>query len=308
MLADDFGVSFEQASLVPTVMQAGYACGIILICPLGDVLRRRPLTLLLVFVTTNIVRRQPPPGVSPLQARAKCTYTQCYQWLGLCLTTSFNAFLALSFLAALTTVTPQIMLPLVAELAAPKRKAMMISVVFGGLYSGVLLARILSGVVTEFTTWRAIYFISFGLQYLILILLFFFFPDYPAINPDGISYLQILWTMVRIPLRQPLLVQTSLISFFCSATFVAYWTTLTFLLASPPYNLSTLVIGLFALIGIPPFLLNPIVSHRISDRFHPSYGIIAGVVINLAGVLMAPSSAPSPSPGPSSWACSSTWA
>lgn len=60
VLADDFHVSFETASRVPTLMQAGYAGGLLLICPLGDVIRRRPLTLALVFVTANIVSVNPP--------------------------------------------------------------------------------------------------------------------------------------------------------------------------------------------------------------------------------------------------------
>ncbi len=208
------------------------------------------------------------------------------QWLGLCLTKSFNVFLGLSFLTALTTVTPQLMLPLVAELAPPRRRAMMISVVFAGLFSGVLLARILSGVVTQFSSWRTIYFVSFGLQYIIFILLFLFFPDYPSVNPDGVSYLQILWTIIRIPMRQPLLVQTSLISFLSSATFVSFWTTLTFLLASDPFNLSTLAIGLFALIGLPPFFINPVLSHRIADRYHPFYSLLIGLFLALTGVVV----------------------
>jgi len=178
------------------------------------------------------------------------------------------------------------MMPLVAELAPPRRRAMMISIVFGGLFSGVLLARILSGVITQFTGWRAIYFLSFGLQYLLLALLFLFFPDYPSVNPEGISYVRILATILRLPTRQPLLVQTSLVAFFGSATFVSYWTTLTFLLASDPFRLSTLAVGLFALVGMPPFLLNPVLSHYVADRYHPAYACLLALFLGLAGVLV----------------------
>ncbi|KAJ9144192.1 Major facilitator superfamily transporter [Pleurostoma richardsiae] len=258
ILAKDFGVTDEEASHVPTVMQAGYAAGLLFICPIGDIMRRRPLTLLLIFFTANV-------------------------WLGLCITHSFRVFLGLSFVCALTTVTPQLMLPLVAELAPPRRRAMMISVVFGGLFMGVLLARILSGVVSQFVSWRVIYFIAFGIQYVLLILLFLFLPDYPSINTD-LSYLSILWSIIRIPMRQPLLVQASIVSFLISAVFVSFWTTLTFLLASSPFDLSTLAIGLFALIGIPPFILNPFASHHIVDKHHPTLGTLTGLTIQMAGV------------------------
>lgn len=48
-IADDFGVSNEEVSLIPTLAQAGYATGILFISPLGDLVRRRPLVILLVL-------------------------------------------------------------------------------------------------------------------------------------------------------------------------------------------------------------------------------------------------------------------
>lgn len=193
----------------------------------------------------------------------------------------------MSFLVGLTTVTPQIMLPLVGELAPPNRRGAMIGVVFSGLFTGVLIARILSGIVTQFTGWRTIYFIALGLQYLLLLLLYLFLPDYPSMNPEGVSYFKILWTILTIPTRQPVLVQTSLISFLVSAVFISFWTTLTFLLAEPPFSLSSVSIGLFALIGMPPFLVNPIVSHYFTNRFHPIYGCIISLIIDLIGVVIS---------------------
>lgn len=51
ILAEDFQVTNEQASLVPTLAQAGYACGLVFLCPLGDLFPRRPFVLLLVWFT-----------------------------------------------------------------------------------------------------------------------------------------------------------------------------------------------------------------------------------------------------------------
>ena len=55
ILAQDFSVSFEKASQVPTLMQSGYAAGVLFLCPLGDICRRRPLVLFLIFSTADVV-------------------------------------------------------------------------------------------------------------------------------------------------------------------------------------------------------------------------------------------------------------
>ena len=90
VLADDFKITHERVSLIPTLTQAGYACGLVMICPLGDMFRRRPLVLLLVFVTATL-------------------------WVGLLITNNFTAFAILTFLVSFPGVTPQLMIPLVAE-------------------------------------------------------------------------------------------------------------------------------------------------------------------------------------------------
>jgi MFS family permease len=50
-LSDEFQVTYADISLAPTLTQAGYAVGILLISPLGDLVRRRSLVLLLVACT-----------------------------------------------------------------------------------------------------------------------------------------------------------------------------------------------------------------------------------------------------------------
>ena len=52
-LADDFNVSQERVSLVPTLAQAGYGSGLLFLCPLGDLFPRRPFVLLLVWFTAT---------------------------------------------------------------------------------------------------------------------------------------------------------------------------------------------------------------------------------------------------------------
>jgi len=54
ILASDFNVSDETSSHVPTLMQAGYAMGLVFLCPLGDLFKRRPFVLCLVLFTSTI--------------------------------------------------------------------------------------------------------------------------------------------------------------------------------------------------------------------------------------------------------------
>ncbi|MCJ1312348.1 hypothetical protein MMC25_006022 [Agyrium rufum] len=259
ILAQDFGVSYERVSIVPTLMQAGYAVGLLFLCPLGDIFRRRAFVLILVWFTATV-------------------------WIGLCITKSFGVFSVLSFLTALTTVTPQLMLPLVGDLAPPHRRATSLSIVVSGMLFGMLIARLLSGTITNFVSWRIVYWLAFGLQYLILIMLWFFMPDYPSTNPGGLNYFKILWSIITITFESPLLVQACLVGFFTSSIFTSYWTTLTFLLASPPYNYSNLVIGLFALIGIGSMCFGPPYSRFVIDKFVPLFSVILGELFCLLGV------------------------
>lgn len=205
--------------------------------------------------------------------------------LGLCITSDLGVFTAISFITAVTTVTPQLMLPLVGDLAPPNRRAAALSIVVSGLMLGVLVARVLSGTISNFVTWRAVYWMSLGLQYLIFILLWLFMPDYPATNP-GMNYFRILWDILLMIPRHPVLVQACLAGLLCSAPFTSFWTTLTFLLAGEPYEYSSLTIGLFGLIGIAGMLVSPFWARHMTDRFVPHFSIIFGLGCSMLGTCL----------------------
>ncbi|EIN12181.1 hypothetical protein PUNSTDRAFT_33882, partial [Punctularia strigosozonata HHB-11173 SS5] len=246
-MSKSFDVSYTSVSKIPTLVQAGYATGLLLISPLGDLVRRRPLILLLALLSASLT-------------------------IGLALTRSFAAFSALSYLVGAVTVVPQVLIPLAADLAPPHRRASAISVVLSGLLFGVLLARVLAGVVANFVTWRVVYYLAIGVQYGVFAMLYAVLPDYPAKNP-GLTYGGILWTMAKYCVTEPLLVQAALVNIASSACFTNFWVTLTFLLGGPPYNYSTLVIGLFGLIGMFGVAMGPVVGRTI-DRLVPWYATL----------------------------------
>ncbi|KAL2120304.1 hypothetical protein VTJ04DRAFT_4330 [Mycothermus thermophilus] len=167
-MAITFDVSFERASLVTTLMQAGYAAGMGCVCPLGDILPRRTFILGLMTFTALI-------------------------WIALCVTTSFLVFCAASFLAGLSNVSPQLLLPLVGDLAPPERRGTCIAIVASGTTLGVLVARVSSGflasvpepdsgALSKVGSWRAVYWFGLGMQCLFVALLWVWMPDYPRKN------------------------------------------------------------------------------------------------------------------------------
>ncbi|KAG6827919.1 hypothetical protein H0H92_009961 [Tricholoma furcatifolium] len=172
----------------------------------------------------------------------------------------------------MVSVAPQILLPLAADLAPPERQASTISVVLSGLLFGILIARVLAGVIAEFTSWRIVYFVAIGTQGLLLVGMYLFFPDYPSKN-DGLTYWDILFTMAKFATTEPLLIQAWLINLVSSACFSNFWDD----------KVSSLVIGLFGLVGFFGVALGPIVG-KVIDRLVPCIqtgagGIHIGAVI-----------------------------
>lgn len=183
------------------------------------------------------------------------------------------------------TVTPQLILPLVGDLVPPHRRASALAIVGSGLALGVMIARVLSGIVANYTSWRNIYWFAFAAQWATLGILFFTLPDFPAKN-RGLRYFPLLWSMVVLVFKEALLAQACLIGFMISSAWPSFWTTLTFLLASPPFELSSLEIGLFAFIGVVVIMLSPLWTRLITDKFAPLFSVILGLLVDFAGIII----------------------
>ncbi|KAJ7080577.1 MFS DHA1 protein [Mycena belliarum] len=241
-LAQEFNVDDVGVSRIPVLLQAGYATGLLFLSPLGDLIRRRPLVLLLIFTSGSLT-------------------------IGLALTRSLVVFEALSFLIAFASVTPQVLIPFTADLAPANRRATFMSIVFAGLLTGVLLARVLSGIIAQFSSYRNIFWMGTAGQYALLLVLYFITPNTPPKNKD-ITYFKILLTMGKFAVTEPALIQGCLIFFCNSAVFSGFWVTMTFLLGGDPYNYSTLIIGLFGLVGMAGIAMSPVVG-RLVDGLVP---------------------------------------
>ncbi|TFY68675.1 hypothetical protein EVG20_g3466 [Dentipellis fragilis] len=246
-LSQSFNVSYSEVSRIPTLLQAGYAVGLLLISPMGDLVRRRPLVLISTLVPTALT-------------------------IGLAATSSIVAFQTLSFFIGVSTVAAPVLIPLAADLAPPARRASAMAIVLSGLLLGIVIARVFAGLIAQFASWRIVYYAAVGIQAAVLATLYFTVPDYPAKNA-GMTYIGILWSMAKLAVTEPQLIQACLILIASDACFTNFWVTLTFILGRAPYHYSTLVIGLFGLIGLFGVTMAPFVG-RLVDRLVPWYGAL----------------------------------
>ncbi|KAG6844262.1 hypothetical protein H0H87_008355 [Tephrocybe sp. NHM501043] len=106
-----------------------------------------------------------------------------------------------------------ILLPLAADLAPPEGQSTAISVVLSGLLLGILVARVLAGIIAEYASWRIVYYLAVGVQYLVVIGAYLIIPDYPAKN-KGMTYWDILRSMAKFTVTEPLLIQGLVIGLF----------------------------------------------------------------------------------------------
>jgi predicted MFS family arabinose efflux permease len=257
MLADmmrTFGVTPHAIGLVATFTQVGYALGMPAFIPLGDfVERRRLITLLFVAVCGALV----------FAAVAH----------------SLAAIVVASFLIGVTTVSAQIMIPLATELAPPEDQGRTIGAILSGILLGILLARTLSGVVAHHLGWRAMFWIAAGLALIFAALLRVQLPRVPV--HSAITYRQLLHSIWRLVVEVPKLRQVSLVAAMFFAAFSVFWTTLVFLLETPPYHYGSQVAGLFGLVGATGAMVAPIAG-RESDRNGPRYVVAIALFIVLA--------------------------
>ncbi|KAG2737497.1 hypothetical protein P692DRAFT_201733121, partial [Suillus brevipes Sb2] len=104
-------------------------------------------------------------------------------------------------------------------------------------------------------------------------------PDYPVQDRD-LCYFKVFRSMVKYAVTEPLVGQIMVINWAASACYTNWWVTLTFLLGGPPYNYSTMIIGLFGLAGMLGVIVMPFMG-RLVDRLVPWWSAIVSTMLLL---------------------------
>ncbi|MBT2730982.1 MFS transporter [Bacillus sp. ISL-75] len=223
IIASSLGVSSSTAAMLVTVTQFGYALGIFLLVPLGDVLNLRRLIPLILSLSAVMLMVS---AIAP----------------------TFSVLLAALGGLGLTTVSAQLLTPLASELAEPERRGRVVSTVASGALIGILLSRTISGLVADLLGWRAIFEIAAGVAIILAVILYKIIP--PREPREHISYPRLLGSVFTTVARHRAVTPTLVISAANFTVFSLFWTSLTYLLTAEPFSYSAGQIGLLGLAGL----------------------------------------------------------
>ena len=244
--------------LIPTATQLGYAAGLFLLVPLGDILERRTLIV----------------GQFALLALAL---------VGAAMASTTGALLAASLAVGATATVAQQIVPFAAHLASPEKRGATVGTVMAGLLSGILLSRTVAGTVASHFGWRAMFWLSAPIAVVVggwmASVLPRHRPDSVLTYPRLMASLAHLWTEFA-ELRVAALTQALLFG-----AFSAFWSILALRLQEPPLSMGADIAGLFGIVGAVGILVAPLAG-RIADKHGPYRVILIGAVLTLVSWLI----------------------
>lgn len=253
LIAKEFNIPEADAGTITYLTQAGYAIGLFFMVPLGDKIERKKQILITTFASVVALI---------IAATAK----------------NFFILEIASLLIGITSIVPQLILPLAASLCVPEQRGKVVGTIMSGLLIGILLSRTLSGFIGELFGWRSMFWIAAGIC---LTLFFVIQKKFPVNRPQfkG-SYGQLIQSLFTLIKTQPILREATLINVFCFAQFGAFWTTMVLLLSDSPFNFNSASIGLFGIVGASGALAAPLVG-RLGDKGNSRIAVGYGCLLLL---------------------------
>ncbi len=239
--------------LIPMATQLGYAVGLLLLVPLGDLIERRRL-IVMQFLALGVVLTL--AGFAPNAAML--------------------VFASL-FVGAAATVAQQIV-PFAATLAAPQARGMAVATVMAGLVTGIFLSRPLAGYVAAYAGWRTMFWLGAPLALATAAVLALRLPHSRSENRQ--SYGQLLASLATLWRDLPDLRLAAMTQALIFGAFTMFWTVIAFRLQDPPFGYGADVVGLFGILGLVGVLATP-ASGFLSDRRGPYSAILLGTVVTL---------------------------
>lgn len=224
VMAADLDLSQTSAGLIVGATQIGYALGLILLVPLGDLFDRRRVIVIQSLLSVVAL------GFVALSANAEMLMA---------------AIAAVGMLAVLT----QALVAYAASLAQPSERGRVVGFVTSGIVIGILSARTIAGLLTDISGWRSVYLASCVTTLLIAGLLYRLLPQQRR-EPSKLSYPHLVGSTFKLIWEEPVLRTRGVIAMLIFANVTTLLTPLVLPLSAPPFSMSHTQVGLFGLAGV----------------------------------------------------------
>ena len=244
----------SMIGLVPTATQFGYAIGLVLLVPLGDLAERR-----------SIIAAQFVVLAAALAFAAVAPTT--------------TALMAASLILGLSATVAQQIVPFAAILADARSRGAVVGTVVSGILCGILLSRTVAGFVGAHFGWREMFWLGVPLALVAAALMRTTLPRHHP--TQSIPYIAALRSLVHLLVEEPALRLAAATQAMLFASFIAFWTMLSLHLQEPPLRLGPEVAGLFGVIGAAGIFAAPLAG-RIADKRGPHLVVAIGAAISLA--------------------------
>lgn len=255
MIREDAGLTVFEVNLMPVFTQIGYALGLLLIVPMGD-----------------LYNRQKTIRASFLSAAAAL--------LVISVTTDVRLLLGASFVVGIASVSPQVFIPFVLLYAKPDQKERKAGIVLSGLLVGILASRVVSGYVGHVMGWRTMYVIAAFVMAISAGILLRIFPNV-APTYRG-TFASLMKSIKSLAASHPRSLLYALRSAFAFGSLLGMWGCMAFRMKEAPFFADSDTVGLLGLCGVAGALTASNVG-----KYIPRYGVERINAFGVALILLA---------------------
>lgn len=223
-VARDFGIAEAALGGIVAATQLGCGLALLFVVPLGDLLERRRLMLAQSLLLATTLAAVGMVASAPLL-------------LG-----------AMVLTGLLATAMTQGMIAYAASSAYEHERGRVVGATQGGVFVGLLLARVVAGAIGDIAGWRGVYFCSAAAMLLLTALLWRRLPPLER-GRTGLSYPALIVSMAGLLRRHRVLQVRGVLALLMFAAFNVFWSALVLPLSAPPHGFSHTAIGAFGIVG-----------------------------------------------------------
>lgn len=259
MIRSDLQTTSSLANLIAVITQVGYALGLLFIIPMGDLFSRRRIIMV-------------------------CMIVAAFMTVTIGLADNIYVIWGASLLMGACSIVPQLFIPIAGQFSTPENKARNMGYVLSGLLTGILAARVVSGMIGEWFGWRMMYYLAGSVMIMCLALTLQLMPQMQQ-NFTG-TYAELMKSVARIFANHPRIRLNAIRAAFGFGSMLAFWACLAFHLAGEPFHSGSDAVGYLGICGVA----GAMVASGIG-KYVPRYGVrffsIVGASIQIVAWLTA---------------------